>query len=97
MKRALMLSAVLLGGMPSYGAAMCYIVYDAQSRIVYRNTTTPVDLSGPISQAVRGKFPGAQMVITDDMTGCSPIDPSAPFDPFTGAAVERMAGYEPRK
>jgi hypothetical protein len=31
------------------------------------------------------------------MTGCSPIDPSAPFDPFTGAAAERMAGYEPRK
>ena len=97
MKRALMLSAVLLGGMPSYGAAMCYVVYDAQSRIIYRNTTTPVDLSGPISQAVKAKFPGGQMVIVDDNSGCSPIDPSAPFDPFTGAAAERMAGYEPRK
>ncbi len=97
MKRALMLAAVLLGGMPAYGSAMCYIVYDAQSRIIYRNTTTPVDLSGPISQAVRAKFASAQMVIVDDNSGCSAIDPSAPFDPFTGAAAERMAGYEPRK
>jgi len=97
MKRALMLAAVLLGGMPTYGSAMCYIVYDAQTRIIYRNTTTPVDLSGPISQAVRAKFPGAQMIIMDDIIGCSPIDPGAPFDPFTGAATERMAGYEPRK
>jgi hypothetical protein len=97
MKRALMLSAVLLGGMPTYGSAMCYVVYDAQSRIIYRNTTTPVDLSGPISQAVKAKFPGAQMIIMDDLSGCSPIDPSAPFDPFTGAAAERMAGYEPPK
>ena len=97
MKRVLMLSAVLLGAMPTYGAAMCYIVYDAQSRIVYRNTTTPIDLSGQITPALRAKFPGSLLVITDDMTGCSPIDPSAPFDPFTGAAVERMTGYEPRK
>lgn len=97
MKRALMLSAVLLGGLPTYGSAMCYIVYDAQSRIVYRNTLTPVDLSGPITPALRAKFPGGQMVIMDDNTGCSPIDPSAPFDPFTGAATERMAGYDARK
>lgn len=97
MKRAVMLAAVLLGGMPAYGSAMCYIVYDAQSRIIYRDTTTPVDLSGPISQAVKAKFPGAQMIIMDDITGCSPIDPGAPFDPFTGAATERMAGYEARK
>jgi hypothetical protein len=88
---------VLLAGLPVTGSAMCYVVYDTQSRIVYRNTTTPVDLSGQISQAIRSKFPGAQLVIMDDMTGCSPIDPSAPFDPFTGAAVERLAGYEPRK
>lgn len=97
MKRALMLSAVLLGGMPTYGSAMCYIVYDAQSRIVYRNTTTPIDLSGPITPALRAKFPGSLLVIMDDMTGCTPVDPSAPFDPFTGAAVERMQGYEARK
>jgi len=97
MKRALMFLAVLLGGMPMYASAMCYIVYDAQSRIVYRNTSTPIDLSGPITPALRAKFPGGQLVITDDMTGCTPIDPSAPFDPFTGAAVERMAGYDARK
>ena len=97
MKRALMFSAVLLGGMPTYGSAMCYIVYDAQSRIVYRNTLTPIDLSGPIAPALKQKFPGAQMVIMDDNTGCTPIDPTAPFDPFTGAAAERMAGYDARK
>jgi hypothetical protein len=94
MKRALMLSAALLAGIPSPGAAMCYIVYDAQSRIIYRNTLTPVDLTGPISKAVQTKFPGAQLVIMDDISGCTPIDPSAPFDPFTGAATERVAGYD---
>jgi hypothetical protein len=97
LKRALLLAAVLLGGFPGYGAAMCYIVYDAQSRIVYRNTVTPIDLSGQITPALRAKFPGSLLVITDDMTGCTPVDPGAPFDPFTGAAAERMAGYEPRK
>jgi hypothetical protein len=97
MKRALMLAALLLGGLPVAGSAMCYIVYDAQSRIIYRNTVTPVDLSRTVTQAMKARFAGAQLVIMDDMTGCSPIDPSAPFDPFTGAAAERMAGYEPRK
>ncbi len=97
MKRALLLAAALLGGMPSYAAAMCYIVYDAQSRIIYRNTTTPIDLSGPITPALRAKFPGSQMVIMLDNTGCSPVDPGAPFDPFTGAAAERMAGYDAKK
>jgi hypothetical protein len=97
LKRALMLSAALLGAAPASGFAMCYIVYDAQSRIVYRNTITPVDLSGAIAQAVRTKFPGGQMVIVDDNGGCAPVDPGAPFDPFTGAAVERMAGYDARK
>jgi hypothetical protein len=97
MKRALMLAAALLAGMPGHAAAMCYVVYDAQSRIIYRNTMTPVDLSGPVTQAVRAKFPGAQMVIMLDNSGCSPIDPSAPFDPFTGAATERMAGYDAKK
>jgi len=97
MKRALMLSAVLLGGMPTYGSAMCYIVYDAQSRIVYRAPYTPINLSGPITPALRAKFPGGHMVIADDTTGCTLIDPSAPFDPFTGAATERMAGYDARK
>jgi hypothetical protein len=97
MKRALMLAAVLLGGIPVAASAMCYVVYDVQSRIIYRNTITPVDLSGTVTQAMRARFAGAQLVIMDDMTGCSPIDPGAPFDPFTGAAAERMAGYEPRK
>jgi hypothetical protein len=97
MKRALMLAAVLLGGIPVAGSAMCYVVYDAQSRIIYRNTITPVDLSGTVTQAMRARFVGAQLVIMDDMTGCSPIDPGAPFDPFTGAAAERVAGSEPRK
>lgn len=97
MKRALMLFAVLLGGIPASGSAMCYIVYDARSRIVYRNTITPVDLSGQIMAAMKQKFPGAQLVILDDMTGCTPVDPGAPFDPFTGAAAERMTGYDARK
>jgi hypothetical protein len=83
--------ALILAGwfFSSPAAAMCYVVYDAQSRIVYRGAQTPVDLSGTVTAAMRGKFPGGQLVISNDMRLCTPIEPTSPVDPFTGAAVER--------
>jgi hypothetical protein len=96
MKRAI-LPLLLLGGLPAYAGATCYTVYDPQNRIVFRAPYTPVDLSGPITAAVRAKFPGGHMVISDEDLRCTLIEPNAPFDPFTGAVSERMPGYEAKK
>jgi hypothetical protein len=96
MKRAL-LPLVLLLGLPAYAGATCYTVYDAQNRIVFRAPYTPVDLTGPVASAVRAKFPGGHLVISDEDQRCTLIEPSAPVDPMTGAAVERVAGYDAKK
>ncbi len=96
MKRVL-LPLVLLMGLPAYADAVCYTVYDAQNRIVFRAPYTPVDLSGPIAAAVKAVFPGGHMVISDEDARCTLIDPSAPFDPRTGAVTEAVAGYAQKK
>jgi hypothetical protein len=97
MKRATLAMVLLIGSLPAPAAAMCYTVYDAQNRIIYRAPYTPVDLSQSVTSAMKAKFAGAQLVISDDDTRCTLIEPSAPFDPFTGAAAERLPGYDAKK
>jgi hypothetical protein len=50
--------------------AACYTVY-LGSRIAYRSTTPPVDLSRPYSETLPPRFgSGASMITTVDETGC---------------------------
>ena len=50
--------------------AACYTVY-LGSRIAYRSTTPPVDLSRPYSETLPPRFgSGASMITTADETGC---------------------------
>jgi len=71
--------------------AACYTVYLGNS-IVYRSTTSPVDLSRPYSETVPWRFgSGATMITANDETGCTRIELSrgAPPEGISrgGAAV----------
>jgi len=89
MKRSVMPLLLLLGWLPSLASAVCFTVYDRANWIIYRATVTPIDLSGPISQAMWAKFPTGHLVISDGTTTCTRIDPRSPVDPMTGAAGPR--------
>jgi hypothetical protein len=91
MKRPLTLLLAALVSSPAW--AECYTVYDRANRIVYRETRTPIDLSGPIGAAMRAWYPGGHLVIGGDPRGCTLIDPSAPVDPMTGAAARPAATF----
>lgn len=69
------LKITLLCGMLLAGAnAMaCYTVYDANSRVIYRGTDTPVDMSLPLHQAVAQRFPAGASLVFDQHASCTPV------------------------
>jgi hypothetical protein len=52
--------------------SMCYTVFDASDRMIFRSTKSPVSLSGSMREAVQERFPGATMTITNEI--CQPYD-----------------------
>ena len=90
MTRTLILVA-LLGAIAAPASADCYTVFQ-RNIIVYRSEISPIDLEGPIHTALQKRFPGGQMVISDDVKMCTYIDPSSPVDPTTGAAASAHSG-----
>jgi hypothetical protein len=61
----------MLLALPSLAnAANCYSVYDAQNRLAFQSTVSPVDLSTRISQAMRERFPGGYLIIVPDDADC---------------------------
>lgn len=81
-----LLVALALAALAGPAAAECFTVLQ-KNLIVYRSELTPIDLSGPIHTALQKRFPGGQLVISDDVRNCTPIDPSSPVNPTTGAAA----------
>ena len=65
-----LLVAAAAGTLPAAASASCYFVYSAKNELVYRSTISPVDLSRPISEGLRGRFAGGHMVMIPDETGC---------------------------
>jgi len=55
---------------PATASASCFFIYGPGNQLVYRSTIAPVDLSRPFSESVRGRFPGGQLVMVPDETGC---------------------------
>ena len=75
-------------------AHTCYVVLDAKDNVVYRNTSSPVDLSerGAASRdALRGK---GELLMIIDVEQCSPLSPPGAR---SGAASvdEIVAGMRP--
>jgi hypothetical protein len=87
MKRALVPFLLLLAGAPLAAAAECYTVYDKAGRIIYRDTFIPIDLTKPVTEALRPLFPDGQLVISPDAGTCTPIAPSSPVNPMAGEAL----------
>lgn len=46
--------------------AMCYSVFDASDKLIFRSTKSPVSLSGSTSAAVQQRFPGGHMTMFDE-------------------------------
>ncbi|HZV93522.1 MAG TPA: hypothetical protein VFF72_09910 [Caldimonas sp.] len=59
-----------LAAMPVAAEANCFFVYSAQNQLVYRSTISPVDLSRPISDGMRGRFAGDHLTMIPDETNC---------------------------
>ena len=87
MKNAVIPLALALACIPSLGRAECYTVYDKSGSIIYRDTFIPIDLSKPITEALRPLFPGAQLIISVDTGTCTPVAPSSPVNPMAGEAA----------
>jgi hypothetical protein len=88
-------TALLLGLLPLHASAACYTVFDKQSRIIYRDTVTPVDLSASIGQALEAKFPGGHLVISSEDTKCIPVVPGSPVDTRGVAAAVEPTSAKP--
>jgi hypothetical protein len=84
MLRALIALALAVLAAPA--AAECYTVFQ-KNLIVYRSELAPIDLSKPIHVELGKRFPGGQLVISDDVRSCTYIDSRSAVDPTTGAAA----------
>lgn len=83
MRRALIALALAVLATPA--AAGCYTVFQ-KNLIVYRSEVTPIDLSKEIHVELGRRFPGGQLVISDDVRSCTYVGPGSPVNPMTGAA-----------
>src|SRR5215217_191207 len=54
-------------------AMACYTVYDTNNRVVYRGTETPVDMSVPLHQALRARYPAGSSLVFDQTQACAPV------------------------
>ncbi len=70
MKALISFAALLCLAVPTAASANCYFVYSAQNQLVYRSTLSPVDLSKPISEGLKGRFAGGHLTMIPDETGC---------------------------
>ena len=91
MKLAFVPLALLLGAVASPAGAECFTVYDSAHRIVYQSDTTPIDLSGPIGPAMQARFPGGQLIISEDRD-CTFVSPENPVAVLVGPAPAGSGG-----
>jgi hypothetical protein len=80
-------TASLLCAIPSLSFANCYSIYSPRDQLVYRSTVVPIDLSLPLSDGLKARFPNHQLVFVTDETMCTEIG----VDANTGSAAQRAA------
>ena len=66
--------ATLSGLAASSFADICYLVYDRNDQVVYRDMRSPIDLSGPIGPQVNARWRGGALVIVGNADKCIPLD-----------------------
>jgi hypothetical protein len=72
---------------PTAAVATCYTVYDASDKVIYRSTTSPVSLSGRVSDSVQQRYPGGFMTMTADY----------PCPPYTRESAEADERYKKQR
>ena len=65
-----LLAAAGAAALPAAASASCYFVYSAKNELIYRSTISPVDLSKPITEGLRGRFAGGHLVMIPEEAGC---------------------------
>jgi hypothetical protein len=69
LKIGLLIGLLLAGA----NAMACYTVYDASSRVVYRGSDAPVDMSQPLREALASRFAGGASMVFDQGAACTPV------------------------
>ena len=67
------LSLSLLLALPALAQANCYFIYTGQNQLVYQSTTSPIDLSKHIADAINARFPGDYLVMIPDESACNEV------------------------
>jgi hypothetical protein len=94
MKRILS-GLVALIGLVGSADASCYLVYDGQDKVIYQGSIPPVDMSLPVSDQIRARFPGGHLVFMTEGVSCSAVEVNA--RPASGMHGEHTAGAVPRE
>ncbi len=55
-------------------ANICYVVYDRNDQVVYRDIRSPIDLSQQIGPQVNAKWRGGALVIVGEALKCIPLE-----------------------
>jgi len=85
MKQLLVLAAIATGALPSAALALCYTVYGPNAVVIWRSTSTPIDLSKPVHEGMRRAFsPGSSLLIEEETRSCTPIGPHDFFGAMPG-------------
>lgn len=93
MKSPTAFTAVLcLAVVPGLASANCYFVYSPQNQLVYRSTLSPVDLSRPISEGLRGRFSGGHLTMIPDDSGCPDLLASGESQVFASFGFPSQGG-----
>ena len=66
-------TASLFCSIPSLSFANCFSIYSPQGQLVFRSTVAPIDLSLPITEGLRVRFPNHHLVFLADESGCTDI------------------------
>ncbi len=84
------LAASILIAMMSTASGMCYTVYGPNDQILVRSITAPVDMSLPLSVAVKDRFANGYLVASADNSACSEIDNTAML--ASGTSSKKLSG-----
>ncbi len=68
--KSLLIAISLCAPLCASAANDCFTIYDTENAAVYRSVNSPIDLSGPISDAMAAKYPGHYLVWTRNDHGC---------------------------
>lgn len=60
-----------LGLLAAANASACYTVYDNANRVLYQGFDAPVDMSRPLHEAMRGRYPAGAQLVFDQSNQCA--------------------------